>query len=166
MTTDTLPSITRDLQLAIRAYGLMHGWKNAAKALAFGPTYEAHGNGHKSNGRKANGRTRGRKLPLACIWFENGRLRQEEYPKGTEDLWLKQAHELDATRFTREAPAPFAPARPTTATMLDETDTRLAQYERRECCGSPMGIMESWWGNEVTAVYQCAVDRRHQQETS
>lgn len=170
MAATTLPPISPTLQAAIRQYGLANGWKNAARRLAYGPTVETAA---ATVAKRRNGHRRGRKLALACIWFEDGRLHVEEYPKGTEDLWLERAHELDATRFSREAPQPFGAARPETATILDETDIRLAQYAPRECCGSPMGIMEAWTcegrdGEElqhtVTAVYQCAVNRKHQQE--
>jgi len=43
---------------------------------------------------------------------------------------------------------------------VDMTDAKLAKYEAKECCGAPMGIMESWDGT-ISAVYQCAVNPKH-----
>jgi len=46
------------------------------------------------------------------------------------------------------------------AYAVDQTDATLAKYEAKECCGAPMGIMESW-DETVEAVYQCAVNPKH-----
>ena len=48
------------------------------------------------------------------------------------------------------------------AYAVDQTDATLAKYEAKECCGAPMGLMESW-DKTVVAVYQCAANPKHTQ---
>jgi hypothetical protein len=150
------------------------GWRNTAKMIAYGPvlargdeavvgyTAARNGNGHKRNAFKK---------ALFLSWWENGKLKEARYdpPRKWEDAVALRLHvaerarELDATRFQRDIPWLFAWARPRAATVLDKTDVRLAHYYPAECCGSPMGIMESWTEG-AKAIYQCAVNPKHRRD--
>lgn len=171
--TATLPPISPSLQTAIRAYGLANGWKNAARALAYGPVTQLQAM------TASKPRRNGHKKVRWIGWWENGRLQLVDYhaTKGWDALGYanERAHEIDRTRFEREIPAPFTPARPTTERLLDESDVRLTAYEPAECCGQRMGIMERWdsmsttngsdngyLDTAVTAICQCAENAKHQ----
>jgi hypothetical protein len=182
--TITLPPVTPAFRDAVRELAMQVGWRNVAKRIAYGPVLDIqapaspNGNGHKRNGSK--------KL-VVLSWWEKGQLEQSWYypPTKWEDylnmlgIVAERRREIETTRFYREIPWPFTPARPTADKVLDQTDARMALYPVRECCGSPMGIMESWGkmsvlemqGSDsgyqdtpVRAIYQCAVNAAHKEE--
>jgi hypothetical protein len=162
MTTQTLPPISPGLQAAIRAYGLANGWKNAARALAYGPVYHA-----TTEGVTPKARRNGHKRCFTLAWWQDGRINEDTYTASKEatawGLARERAHEIDGSRFEREIPYPFTPPRPRSGKALDETDVRLAQYEERHCCGQRMGVIERWDVTGAKGLYQCAENPKHQQ---
>jgi hypothetical protein len=149
------------------------GWRNVAKRIAYGPTLPASGQAltetvvpSNGNGRKRNGHK-----PFTVAWYDKGQLRYGIFYGDKDASAFSKAwplvHENDTTRFQREIPWPFTPARPAERRFLDATNERLALYPVRECCGSPMGVMERW--DQVTdqvirGLYQCAVNPAHHEE--
>ena len=174
--TITLPPVTPAFRDAVRELAYQVGWRNAAKAIAYGPVLAetvaastcigSNGNGHKRNGSRKDVTlafydTDG--LHFATYWRQK---LQGEWRSAWE-LACERAHELERTRFERPIPYPFTPARRTEDRVLDQTNERLALYPKKECCGSPMGIMECWdtkADESVRATYQCAVDAAHREE--
>jgi len=183
--TITLPPVTPAFRDAVRTLGCQLGWKRVARMIAYGPVTVAHpacesesvarfnGNGHKRNGRK----------PFTVAWYEKGQIRFATFYANKDGSAFHHAltlvRENEATRYQRAIPYPFTPARPATVRALDATDARLALYPPRECCGTPMGIMESWGimtaveyqktkngydETPVKAMYQCAVNAAHREE--
>lgn len=165
MTTQalTLPPVTPEFQRIVCALGCQLGWRNVAKAIAYGPVLHA-----VTSGVTAERKTRTRKDYMLAYWDASGRFHEDFYqPERGRDgrtaweLAYEQAHELDATRYQRPIPAPFTPARRMIDRPLDESDIRLHLYKPQTCCGQPMGVIESWQ-NDVSPIYQCAVNAKHQ----
>jgi len=168
MTTQALPPVTPDFQRMFRAVALAIGYKNAAKQVAYGPTAAA---APQVVYATPKARRNGRHKEYTLVWWDvDGRRWTREYRADREaTAWghaCALAQSLDATRFERAIPCPFTPARRQGGIGLNKTDVRLALYEPKECCGQPMGLMETWSGfgsgsNKVEAIYQCAVNAKH-----
>lgn len=164
MTTITLPPVTPAFRDAVHALGCQIGWRNVAKMIAYGPTVATvatpNSNGHKRNGtRKAYTLAYYDAKGLHFSTYERCKVKGE-WRTGWE-LACEQAHELERTRFERPIPYPFTPARRMEVQALDQSDIRLALYRPKKCCGSSMGIMESWVQGEAEAIYQCAINPKH-----
>jgi hypothetical protein len=161
MTTATvsLPPVTPAFARAVRELAMQIGWRNVAKSIAYGPTqnetvapYTPARNG---NEHKATPRRKGRKL----WWLAY----PAEYEMAARVEYDHKRHSYNCKLST-----PFRWAQGCERRALDKTSERLSLYSKRECCGSPMGIMESWpveggHGEPLLAVYQCAVNAAHRQ---
>ena len=104
----------------------------------------------RSNGRK-NGHKNGRRMRYWWKhWTDDERAAQWEYDR-------------NRYAYNERLVWPFTWSPRVTVIKPDETEAVLAKYEPRQCCGEPMGIMEAWQGTDVTAIYQCAVNPKHQE---
>jgi hypothetical protein len=157
MTTITLPPVTPAFRDAVRELAMQVGWRNVSKRIAYGPVksetvaaFAPSGNGHKRNGYS--------KVKRSLWWTA--------YPNEYE---MQRRIEYDRERWSYNLNLPewFRWAWPTVQKSADETEGRLALYDKRECCGSPMGVIESWerdnTGQPLKARYQCAVNAAHRQ---
>jgi len=140
-----------------------HGFRQLGKAIVcqglepkLVPT-----NGDRPTARR-NGNRRLPKRGFRKYWWK-----YEDIP----DLAWSLEH--DRNRYARNEYLvwPFTWSPRVVRGTVDYTEEVLAKYEPRECCGEPMGIMEMWKGiptegqdgPQAVAVYQCAVDPKHQQ---